>query len=118
VDLEDRVVRGDRQQLVVGAVRSDAVEELTDLPLPSTQIRPQDRRLVPIVQFLHTDGLGASADAQRALARGAHVQYPVGLAAWGHEVPATVDVQDVHRVWTGSRPRPVPAPTGPEIPTG
>ncbi len=70
------MVRGDGEKLGIGTVGADTVEELTDLPLPAPQIRPQHVRLALVVQLLQTDGLSSPADAKCALARCANVQDP------------------------------------------
>ena len=62
-DLEHRVLGRGREQFGIGRIGADAVEELTDLPLPPTQVGTEDLRLVGVGELDEADVFMAPADA-------------------------------------------------------
>jgi len=68
-DPEDRVVRGDREQLVVGGVRADSLEEHPDFELPLLEVGAQHARPVLDRHLRGGEPLDPAADPQLAAAR-------------------------------------------------
>jgi hypothetical protein len=96
-ELEDRVLRSGRQKFGGGRVRTHAIEELTDFPLPTAQVRTEDLRLVGIGDLEQLDVLDTTTDAKIDRTGCPSVQHPLGDAPRGDEIPAIPDREDVHR---------------------
>src|SRR5262249_18622492 len=102
-DPEDRVAGGDLQQLLLGRVGTDAVEEHPDLELPAPHVRAQQLRLLLVGQLGGGERLHAPTDPQLAAARRAHVTHPLRVAARRDQVPLALEREQVHR---GAAPLP------------
>ena len=79
--------------LLVGRVRLlTPSKNRPDLPAPLAQVLAQHRRLVRVGHLGGGEALGPAAHPQLALAGGAHVAHPLGLAPRGDQValPSTV----------------------------
>ena len=112
-DPEDRVTGRDLQQLGLGSVRADPVEEHADLELPALEVGPQHARLVRVGELGGGERLGAAAHPQLAAAGGTHVAHPLRLAAGRDQVTLAVQRQRVDR---GGAPLPRLAPADGEDP--
>src|SRR4051794_13760141 len=95
LDLEDRVVAGDGEELLVGRVRAGAAEELADLPLPSAQVLAQDGHGVVTGDLCGREGLCLLAEAQLAGPGDAQVLHPRRDAAGRHQVLVAVELEQV-----------------------
>jgi hypothetical protein len=81
-DFERRVLAGDRVDLCVAGIWSDAVEEHADLDLPPLQVGAQHRHLPLVGQLATAECLRALADLQLALS-------VVSMNASPHRVSST-----------------------------
>src|SRR5580658_951090 len=86
LDQEYRVARSDFEQLGVGGVRGNPVEEHPDLHLPAPEVRPQDVGLLLIGQLGRGEALDLLANPEFSASRCAKVAYPLGLATRGDQV--------------------------------
>jgi hypothetical protein len=85
--------------------RSSASEEsgptppktIADLPLPALEVPAQDRWLVVVGDLGRAERLLAAAEQQAALAAGAEVADPLGVAAGGDQVALTARGEQVDR---------------------
>src|SRR4051812_36820989 len=96
-DSEDRMVRRDRAELVVGGVRSDAPEELADLPLPAREIRAQDGGLVVVGHLSGGEVLPPLTPEQAPLAPDAEVSHPLRVSTWRDEIAIPLQIQRIDR---------------------
>ena len=96
-DAEHGEARCHREQLLVGRVLAEPLEEAADLPGPLSQVVPKDRRLVGVGQLDHGDGLHAAAEPQLATPGHPDVAHPLGVAPRRDEIPHAVDRHQVHR---------------------
>jgi hypothetical protein len=95
------MVGRDAPELGVGGVRSDAVEEGADFPLPAFEVCTQDRDLVVVWQFDRSKALCAPTEEQAALALGAEVSDPLRMPAWRDEVARALESQHIDRSAAG-----------------
>src|SRR5215469_11308994 len=97
LDPEHRVVRGDGQQLVVGRIRADTLEEHADLELPLLEVGPQQAR--PVLDRYLGGGelLDPPADPQLATTGRPHIADPLRVPTGRNQVPLTLEGQWVHR---------------------
>src|SRR3984893_17661202 len=96
-DPEDRESGCDGQQLLVGGVGRNVLEEHADLPLPALEVRAQHRVLVLVGEFGGGEPLGPAAHPELTTPGDAQVTHPLRLAARGDQEPVTVQGQQIHR---------------------
>src|SRR4051794_40342114 len=91
------MVRRNRPELVVRRVRSDAAEELADLPLPAREVCAQDGGLVVVGHLYGGEILRPLTPEQAPLAPDAEVSHPVRVSTRGDEVAIPVQIQRIDR---------------------
>src|SRR5690606_26997 len=95
VDAEDGEAGGGVEQLGVGGVLGDPVDEPADLPAPFGQVRAEDRWLVGVGDLGGGERLDPPAPPQLAATGGPHVAHPLRVAPRGDQVARAVDGQRV-----------------------
>jgi hypothetical protein len=91
------MVRCDPPQLFGRRIRTDAAEELTDLPLPAFEVRAEDRLLVGVRNLRGGEMFLAAAEEKVTLACDSKVANPLRVAARRNEIPRPVERQQVDR---------------------
>src|SRR4029077_7257452 len=79
-------------------LRPDAVEELTDLPLPAPQVLAKDPLLVGVRDLVRAEALSPAAEEKAAVnAGGAEVPHPLSLAPRRDEIALPLHREHVDR---------------------
>jgi hypothetical protein len=107
-DFERRVRGGDREDVCVAGLRSDAGEEGADLELPPLQVGTQYGHLLLIRQLATPECLCALADPQLAGPGYPQVADPLTFATRGDQVAVALMIEQIYRRRTPNAARSTP----------